>query len=130
MIWFFPDDTVTSVDLLQQDYPHKLMGKCHFGKAQCKIRLFQDFFPQSDRAADNEYDMACSLDSELINFICELFRRKLFSIDLQCDHICVFTHIPQDTFRLFCPYHLFFCGTRIIDRFFICNLDDLQFAVP
>ena len=63
---------IPPIHLLQQDHPHQLMGKRHFGKAQCIIRSSEHFLPQPDGAADHECDAALPLNSEGIDLIGEL----------------------------------------------------------
>ena len=75
------NNPITPINLLQQNYPHQLMRKCHLGEAQRIIGFGQDFFPKADGAADDENDMAVALDAEGVDLFRQFFRSELFAVD-------------------------------------------------
>ena len=61
MVRFVVNYPVASVYLLKQDYPHKLMRKCHIREAQLKICPLKYRLMKSQGASYDKLDMAYTI---------------------------------------------------------------------
>ena len=93
MIRFPVYNPITSVNLLQQNHPHQLMGKRHPGKAQCIIRSVQYRPAQTNRASDHKLNMTLPLYTQAVDLLCQFFRSQLLSFDFQRNHIGIFPDV-------------------------------------
>ena len=126
MICFVANDLKTSVDLLQQDDPHHLVGKSHGRKRQLEISPFAHRRGQSQRTADDEDDAALPLKPQLLDLCRKLSGGETSAADLQRDHVVGRSDPGEDRLAFSLLDRLLVCGGRVGGQRTFPEFRDLQ----
>ena len=123
------DNPERSVDLFDEHEAHELVRVGQFAERDVLVGAGQDGLTEAERAADDEDDVAFAGGAEFVDFVGEFHRIVLFSLDRHREDVALFRDFCEDLFTFFVldDIHLFIA--QVFRRFFVPDLDDLQFAV-
>lgn len=123
------DNPERSVDLLDKHQAHELVRVGQFAEGDVLVGAGQDGLAESERAADDEDDVAFAGGSEFVDFVGEFHRIVLFSLDRHREDVALFRDFCEDLFALLVLDHFHLFVAQVFGRLFICDFDDLQLAV-
>ena len=123
------DNPERSVDLFDEHEAHELVRVGQFAEGDVLVGAGKDRLAEAERAADDEDDVAFAGGTEFVDFVGEFHRIVLFSLDRHREDVALFRDFCEDLFTFFVldDIHLFIA--QGFGRFFVPDLDDLQFAV-
>lgn len=122
-------DFVRAVDLLEQDYAHKLVRERHFGEAKFEVGSVQNRIIQSDGSANDQLDMTDAVQSPVFDLRCKFLAGELLAVDGQGDEERVVAQMFGDALA-FLGFDLpLYALGRVLRRLFVCDFDDVEFAI-
>jgi len=98
MIVLMIDYRERAIDLLEQKYPHKPMGKGHFRKGQAQIAHGLDAFIEPVKAADYKADLAFSAAYHAFDLVGKLLRRQHLALNAKGDLVRLLRYYRSELF--------------------------------